>query len=156
MSHKNFASPKHDYSGEFHLTIKKNKYKQMKHVFIYSIVSFILSAFTVVASTAISDIINAFKQGNATEISKYLENYVDIKLPNKDEAKNISKNQATQTLKDFYTSNSINGFELSSQRELGGTGYLTGKIKSDNKSFSITVMIKTKDNLSSIVSIRIN
>ncbi|MDE1191863.1 MAG: DUF4783 domain-containing protein [Arachidicoccus sp.] len=128
----------------------------MKHVFIYSIVSFILSAFTVVASTAISDIINAFKQGNATEISKYLENYVDIKLPNKDEAKNISKNQATQTLKDFYTSNSINGFELSSQRELGGTGYLTGKIKSDNKSFSITVMIKTKDNLSSIVSIRIN
>jgi len=106
--------------------------------------------------TTISDIVNALKQGNASTVSNYFDNFIDIKLPNKEEAKNISKNQATQTLKDFYSEQEINAFELMSQRELGGTGYLTGKLKSDKQSFNITIMVKSKGSQSNIVSVRIN
>lgn len=127
----------------------------MKHILTVLIAAFSLMSFTAIAPT-IPDIVNALKQNNAAAVSGYFDSYIDIKLPNKDEAKNISKNQATQTLKDFYSEQDINGFELTSQRELGGTGYLTGKLKSDKHSFNITVMIKSKGNQSSIVSVRIN
>lgn len=128
----------------------------MKNLLILIIATFSLSAFAAAAPATITEIINALKQNNASLVSGYFDCYVDVKLPNKDEAKNISKNQATQTLKDFYADEDVNSFELTSQRELGGTGYLTGKLKSDKRSFNITIMIKTKSNQSNIVSVRIN
>lgn len=128
----------------------------MKHIFIILLAIFGLSSFSATTPTAISDIIDALKQGNASTVSNYFDSYIDIKLPNKEEAKNISKNQATQTLKDFYSEQDISSFELTSQRELGGTGYLTGKLKSDKHSFNITIMVKSKGNQSNIVSVRIN
>ena len=128
----------------------------MKHILTLIIAAFSLSSFSTMTPTTISDIVNALKQGNASTVSNYFDNFIDIKLPNKEEAKNISKNQATQTLKDFYSEQEINAFELTSQRELGGTGYLTGKLKSDKQSFNITIMVKSKGSQSNIVSVRIN
>lgn len=128
----------------------------MKHILIIIIAAFSLSSFVAASPATISDIVNALKQGNASNVSNYFDNFIDIKLPNKEEAKNISKNQATQTLKDFYSEQEISSFELTSQRELGGTGYLTGKLKSDKHSFNITIMVKSKGNQSTIVSVRIN
>ncbi len=116
---------------------------------------FMLMGF-VASSAGVKDIISALKKGDATEVSKHFDNFVDIKLPNKEEVKNVSKNQATVTLKDFYSEQNISGFELISQREMGGTGYLAGKLKSDSHEYNITLMVKTKNNDTSIVSVRIN
>lgn len=128
----------------------------MKHILVIILAVFSLSSFAVVKPASLSDIVDALKQANASTVSNYFDSYIDIKLPNKEEAKNISKNQATQTLKDFYSEQGINSFELTSQRELGGTGYLTGKLKSDKRSFNITIMVKSKGSQSNIVSVRIN
>ena len=102
------------------------------------------------------DIINALKQADATAVANYFDSFVDVKLPNKDEVKNMSKTQASITLRDFYSEQSIKGFELTSQREMNGTGYLTGKLTSGKHSYNITIMIKTKGNDATIVSIRIS
>ncbi|ANI88483.1 hypothetical protein A9P82_03725 [Arachidicoccus ginsenosidimutans] len=109
-----------------------------------------------VKAAEIGDIVNALKQADPAEITKFFDSFVDIKLPNKDEVKNVSKNQASITLKDFYTEQGINGFELSSKREMGGTGYLVGKLKTDSRTFNVTIMVKTKGSTTTILSVRIN
>ncbi|HRH47391.1 MAG TPA: DUF4783 domain-containing protein [Panacibacter sp.] len=113
-----------------------------------------LSAFQ---PTADSDkIVTALKQGDAAQFSSFLDNFIDLKLPEKDEVKSVGKTQAGITLKSFFDANSINGFELSSQREMGGTSYMTGKLQGGSKSYNITILMKAKGDKLSIITIRIN
>ncbi len=71
-------------------------------------------------------IVSALKQGNATRFTNYFDNFIDIKLPEKDEIKNVGKTQASITVRSFFDDNNIKGFDLTSQREMGGTMYITG------------------------------
>lgn len=113
-----------------------------------------LSAFAV--SGDVDDIVNSLKQGDANSFSRYFDSFVDIKLPEKDEIKNVGKTQASVTMKSFFEESAINGFELTSQRELSGTMYITGKLKSSDKSYNITLMMKNKSDKMQIITIRIN
>ena len=113
-----------------------------------------LSAFQSAADN--DKIVTALKQGNAAQFSSFLDNFIDLKLPEKDEVKNVGKTQAGITLKSFFDSNNINGFDLTSQREMGGTSYLTGKLQGGSKSYNLTVLMKAKGDKLSIITIRIN
>jgi uncharacterized protein (DUF2147 family) len=100
-------------------------------------------------------IINALKQGDADKLSTYFDTFIDIKLPEKEEIKNVSKNQATIAIKSFFETAAIKGFEVTSQRELGGTKYMTGKLTSNGKTYNITLMMKSKGDEVAIITIRI-
>ena len=100
-------------------------------------------------------IVNAFKSGNASNVTSYFDEFVDLKLLDKAEIKNMGKNQAAITLKAFFTENQISGFEKASDRELGNTMYMTGKLHGNNKSYNITVLLKVKEGAHRIISIRI-
>lgn len=71
-------------------------------------------------------IVTALQSGNADKVSTYFDKILDLKFPDKDEIKSIGKNQASIALKSFFDNNNIKGFELSSQREMGGTMYIAG------------------------------
>ncbi len=101
-------------------------------------------------------IVQSLKSGNADEIAKYFDDYVDMKLLDKDEVKNIGRNQASIALKSFFTENGIKGFEKASDREIGNTMYMTGKLLNGAKGFNITVMLKQKGGKHAIITIRIN
>lgn len=103
-----------------------------------------------------NDIIKALKSGNAELISKYFDSFIDLKLPEKDEIKNMGKNQASIAWKAFYNDNAIKGFDLTSQREIGGTMYIAGKLKNNAKGFNITIMAKVTGDNYGIISVRIN
>jgi hypothetical protein len=102
------------------------------------------------------NIVNALKEGNATQFSSYFDNFIDLKLPEKDEIKNVGKTQATITMKNFFNENNIKGFDLSSQREMNGTMYITGKLQGSSKDYNITMLMKVKGDKLSIITIRIN
>ncbi|MEX6690411.1 DUF4783 domain-containing protein [Danxiaibacter flavus] len=114
----------------------------------------VLCSFSI--STDSDGIVNALKKGNADMLSAYFDNIIDVKLPGKDEVKGIGKNQATITLKDFFTQNRINDFELTSQREMSGTMYMAGKLKNNANGYNITLMMKNRGDKLSIITIRIN
>ncbi len=114
----------------------------------------ILSSFTFFDNS--SAIINALKEGNAEVVSRYFDNYIDMKLPEKGEIKNIGKNQAGISLQSFFKENNIKSFELLSQRDMNGTMYLAGKLINDGKGYNITILLKTKDTNQEIITIRIN
>jgi hypothetical protein len=101
-------------------------------------------------------VVKAFKTANADEIAKYFDDYIDLKFLDKDEVKNIGRNQAGIALKAFYEEHSIKGFDKSSDREIGNTLYITGKLTSTGKAFNVTVMLKAKGGKHQIITMRIN
>ena len=102
-------------------------------------------------------VIDALKQGNATKFSTYLDEFVDIKLPQKDGIKNVGKTQAAITMKSFFEENGITGFDLTSQRELGGTMYITGKLHGNDRDYNLTIMLKDKGGSdAAVITVRIN
>lgn len=101
-------------------------------------------------------IINALKKADAEQLSKYFDNFIDLKLSEKDELKNIGHNQATIALTGFFEDKKIKGFEVSSQREMGGIMYIAGKLQNNDKGYNLTIMLKTKDDKRKIISVRIN
>lgn len=101
-------------------------------------------------------VIKALKAANAEQLATFFDSFIDLKLPEKDEVKNMGKNQAGIALKAFFADNGIKGFELTSQREMGGTMYMAGKLKNAGKGFNITLMMKKSDDKQGIITIRIN
>jgi glycine cleavage system protein P-like pyridoxal-binding family len=106
--------------------------------------------------TGTDGIVQAFKSGSAEEVSKYFDDFIDLKLLDKDEVKNMGRNQATIMLRSFFTENGIKGFEKVSEREIGNTMYMTGKLQNSSKGFNITIMLKQKAGKHEIITIRIN
>ena len=125
----------------------------MKKLFIIVLVVF--TTFHVKAQEA-NNIVNALKAANADEVSNYFDKILDIKFPDKDEIKSIGKNQAGIALKSFFDNNNIKGFELSSQREMGGTMYIAGKLTNGADGYKLSIMMRTKEGKPQIITVRIS
>ncbi len=126
----------------------------MKKFLLFAFVISGLMSFSTKSDTV--DVIKALKSGSAEQVSNYFDNFIDLKLPEKDEVKNMGKNQAGFALKSFYSDNGIKNFDLSSQREMGSTMYIAGKLTNGGKGFNITVMLKKQNDKYEIITIRIN
>lgn len=126
----------------------------MKKLFLILCAAFLVSGASF-AQTG-DDIAKTLKQGNADAFANYFDAFVDLKLPEKDEIKNVGKNQATITIKSFFADEGIKGFNKTSERELSGTMYMTGKLTGKNKAYNITIMMKKKADSFAIITIRIN
>jgi hypothetical protein len=119
---------------------------------------FILGIFFSITSFAQTgdDVVNALKAGSATQFTGYFSSAVDVKLPQKNEMKNMSKNEASSVVTEFFSSNKITGFELTSQREMSGTMYIAGKLTGGNQSYNLTVMLTSSSKAMSVITVRIS
>ena len=115
----------------------------------------VATTFTLRAQDA-SGVVNALKSGKASEVSEYFDKILDLKFPDKEEIKSIGKNQAGIALKSFFESNNVKGFELSSQREMGGTMYIAGKLTNGSEGYKISIMMKSRDGRPQIITVRIS
>ncbi len=115
-------------------------------------------AFTTISYSQVSNnsVISALKSANSAQFTAYFDSFIDLKLPAKDELKNMGKTQAAITVKSFFENNDIHGFELISQRELSGTTYIAGKLLGNNEKFNLTLMLKRKGDTLEIITVRIN
>jgi opacity protein-like surface antigen len=126
----------------------------MKKLFLAIGLAFSFLSFAQQADT--DAVVKAFKSANTEEIAQYFDDYIDLKLLDKEEVKNIGRNQAGLALKMFFDENNINGFDMGSNREIGSTLYITGKLTSSGKPYNMTVMLKAKGGKHQIITIRIN
>ena len=115
--------------------------------FLFSVTSF--------AQTG-DDVVNALKEGSASKFTGYFSNSVDVKLPQKNEMKNVSKADASGAVSGFFSSNKINTFEVTSQREMSGTMYIAGKLKGASQDYNLTVMLKGRGNSLAVITVRIS
>ena len=124
----------------------------MRKIFFLStvVIAFLMSAFKPI--TGLEDVINALKGGNAEELSKYIDDNIEISLPDKSD--NYSRTQAVMVLKDFFNNNGVTGFEVQFKGENGGGQYCIGNLKTKSGVYRTTVFMKSKEGKQVIKEIR--
>ena len=116
-----------------------------------------LSAFLITififAQSGIDDVISAMNSGNASGVTKYFDNYVDITMP--DKSSNYSKSQGELILKDFFTNNGVKSFEVKHKGNNDNGDYCIGTLQTKNGSYRTTVYMRMKGGKQVIQDIRI-
>lgn len=82
----------------------------MKQIYTSFLLSAILLLSSFKAQQGIDEVVSALKSGNATELARYLDDNVELTLPEKSDS--YSKAQAQVIIKDFFSNNGVKGFEL--------------------------------------------
>lgn len=90
------------------------------------------------------DILVALRSGNATQLSRYFDNRVDITLPDKSD--NYSRTQAEMVLRDFFGNNSVRNFEIKYKGENNGSKYCIGMLLTKNGDYRTKLFLKLKGN----------
>jgi hypothetical protein len=121
------------------------------------IVTLLLSAFFVssTANTGLSgldDVINALKTGNATELAKYVDDNIEISLP--DRSDTYSRAQAVMILQDFFANNGVKGFTVNHRGDNGGSQFCIGTLSTRAGNYRTTFFMKTKNGRQLVKEIR--
>lgn len=112
----------------------------MKQFFTLLSIGALLSSFTFFSS--IDEVIAGMRVGNATEISRFFDNTVEINL--RDKSNSYSKSQAQLVLKDFFSSNSVKNFEVIHKGENAGSQFCIGTLITKSGSYRTTIFMKQK------------
>ena len=123
----------------------------MKRTLLF-IAAFLIT-FLSFAQGGIEDVISALKSGNASAITKYFDNYVDITMP--DKSSNYSKSQGELIIKDFFTNNGVKSFEVKHKGNNDSGDYCIGTLQTKNGSYRTTVYMRMKGDKQVIQDIRI-
>ena len=102
--------------------------------------------------SGLDDVINALKSGNATVLSRYVDDNIEISLPDKTDS--YSRSQAMMVLQDFFKNNGVKSFEVQFKGENGGSQFCVGKLVTGSGSYRTTVFMKTKNNKQLVKEIR--
>jgi hypothetical protein len=90
----------------------------------------------------LDDITFAIRLGNAGELSRYLDNRVDITLPEKTD--NYSKIQAEMIIRDFFTTNGVRNFVIRKTGYSGSAEYCVGVLQTRNGDYRTTLFTRQK------------
>ncbi len=111
----------------------------MKNLLLSSLLFFSLSSFL---SLSFTEVINAIESGNASQVSKFFDNTVEITLPGK--SNSYSKKQAELVLHDFFSSNQIKNFQVIHKSDNAGSQYCIGNLNTSTGVFRTTIYLKQK------------
>ena len=117
---------------------------------VFSIILVVGSAFKPV--NGIDDVISALRVGNATEVGKYIDENVELSLPDKSD--NYSKAQAIMILKDFFANNVVSGFETKHTGDNSGNQFCIGTLHTKSGDYRTTVFMKTRNGRQSVKEIK--
>ena len=90
----------------------------------------------------LDDITYAIRLGNAGELSRYLDNRVDISLPEKSD--NYSKIQAEMIIRDFFATNGVRNFVVQKTGNSGNAKYCVGLLQTRNGNYRTTLFTRQK------------
>ncbi len=93
-------------------------------------------------SVSFTEIINAIKAGNVSEISKFFDNTVEITFPGK--SNSYSRSQAELVLRDFFSHNPVKNFKIIHKSENDAAQYCIGNLETTNGTFRTTIYLKHK------------
>jgi Domain of unknown function (DUF4783) len=85
---------------------------------------------------------SAIKNGNASQLSKYFDNPIEITLT--DKSNTYSKSQAELVLKDFFSNNVVKGFEIVHKGNNAGAQFIIGTLETKNGEYRTTIYMKQK------------
>jgi len=139
-----------DYGMFLDLITMKTKNKMKRSLLLLPVLLITISS---LAQSGIDDVISAMKNGNASGVTKYFDNYVDIVMP--DKGSNYSKSQGELILKDFFANNGVKNFDVKHKGNNDNGDYCIGTLQTKNGNYRATVYMRLKNNKQVIQDIRI-
>jgi hypothetical protein len=138
-------------------TTAKTKYSMKKIIstlaIFLSLVPIAIGMLTVTnQGTNLDEVIGALKDGKASELGKYMDDNVEISLP--DKSNSYSKAQAVLILKDFFDNNEVKSFEVKHKGDQNGGQYCVGTLQTKSGNYRTTVFMKTKTGKDYVKAIR--
>jgi len=112
--------------------------------------SLLLVSFTV--QGGIDEVIGALKAGNVSELSKFIEDNVEITLPDKSD--NYSKAQAGLVLRDFFSNSGVKSFDLKHKGDGPSGQFCVGTLVTKNGNYRTNIFMKVKGNKQIMKEIR--
>ncbi len=91
---------------------------------------------------SIDDVVGAIKTGDASQISKFFDNTIEITIT--DKSNTYSKSQGELVLKDFLNNNAVKGFEVTHKGENAGAQFIIGTLSTKNGDYRTTIYMKQK------------
>ncbi len=91
---------------------------------------------------SIDDVATAMRSGNVNQLSAYLDNRVDITLPDKSDT--YGKTQAEMVIRDFFSSNGVQNFQIKHKGENAGSEFCIGVLKTRNGDYKTVLFMKLK------------
>lgn len=113
---------------------------------------FLLAALGIRAAD-ISNISNAFKQGNASALTSSMSGEVDMAVPGSSRKCNAS--EAASMLADFFSNNRPTGFSVVHHADKKESGFFVAKLQTGKGEFRVNVTYQAKGKNVMIQSIRI-
>jgi len=126
----------------FHVMCKKYF---MKNYVMGMLLMSVLLAFTPSRRTmnySIDDVVLAVKTGNATQLSRYFDDRLDLTIPGRSD--NYSKVQAEMILKDFFRNVQVRDFVVKHRGMNEGAEFCFGDLLTSNGSFRVMLYMKQK------------
>ena len=124
----------------------------MKALFTSLMVGSIITLTAFAQKGNIDAVIGALRSGNATELSNYFEESVELTLPAQSDS--YSKAQAVLILKDFFNNNGVKSFDVKHKGDGGGGQFCVGTLQTRSGNFRTTVFMKMKNNREVVKEIR--
>ncbi len=121
----------------------------MKKTLHLLFIAVLLSSFI---SLSFTDVVKAIKSGDATALSQFFDNTVEITLPEK--SNSYSKGQAELVLHDFFASNGVKDFEVLHKSDNSGSQFFIGNLQTNNGIFRTTIFMKQKGDKDLIQELR--
>lgn len=105
-----------------------------------------------VKTVEMDDVVVALRSGNASQLSKYFDNRVDISMP--DKADNYSRTQAEMILRDFFVSNTVKNFSLRYKSQNAAANYCIGTLQTRGGNYRTILFMKQKGDKQYLQDIR--
>ena len=90
-----------------------------------------------------SGIISALDSGNASQLSGYLNDNVELVIGNQNDV--FSKQQATGIIADFFRKNKVSGFQLLHKGNKDAASFAIGTLKTNSGNFRVYVLTRKNE-----------
>ncbi len=100
----------------------------------------------------LDEVISALNGGNAAELARYVDDNIEIALP--DKSNNYSRAQAVMILRDFFDNSGVKSFEVKHRGDRGGSQYCIGTLNTRSGNYRTTIYMVTKDGKQMVKEIR--
>jgi hypothetical protein len=115
----------------------------MKNIFtLTSILLLILASSFKPANRGLDEVIAALNRGNAAELARYVDDNIEIGLPDKTDT--YSRAQALMIFRDFFANNGVRSFTVKHQGDNGGRQFCIGTLSTRTGAYRTTVFMTTK------------
>lgn len=120
------------------------------------IISFLFSFSSLFAQNDTENLVQILQTASFNNLLPYWSQEVEVNIIQQINQKQLNSNAANEQIQAFFNKQNIVGFEKTAERKLGNTIYLTGKLISSQKKYSLTLLMEINKKGFEIVSVRIS